>query len=60
LLQDLAGSEHLVLGSDFPFAPEIVTANSIYHLGEYEGVDDSKREAVYGKNMVELFPRFAI
>ncbi len=59
-LQKLVGSSHILFGSDYPFAPEIVTSNSIFDLKSYQGFDDKGRMSVNSGNALNLFPRLKV
>ncbi|MBC7074900.1 MAG: amidohydrolase [Syntrophomonadaceae bacterium] len=56
-LQWLTDSSQLLFGSDFPFAPEPVTAITLAGLKEYEGFDDHDLGAIFMDNAWNLFPR---
>jgi 6-methylsalicylate decarboxylase len=50
---------HILFGSDFPFAPEPLTANQITMLerGDVWSVDQTR--AIMRNNALALFPRFS-
>ena len=56
-LQELIDSSHMLFGSDYPFAPEIVTTETIRGLEDYDGFDAQTRMAVERENALKLFPR---
>jgi len=56
-LQECVDTSHILFGADYPPAPEAVTVASIQGLEEYDGFDDSERQAVYRENALALFPR---
>lgn len=47
---------HILYGSDFPFAPTLATAAFARELDEYP-MDEETREMIYWKNARALFPR---
>ena len=57
-LRALVPRDHLVFGTDFPFAPEAFMAASVTGLAEL-AADPDELEAVQKRNAVALFPRFA-
>jgi predicted TIM-barrel fold metal-dependent hydrolase len=56
-LAELVGWDHVLFGSDFPFAPELATAVSIMSLDADERFDDASRAQVMHQNARRLFPR---
>ncbi|GIK05374.1 hypothetical protein Aspvir_009483 [Aspergillus viridinutans] len=48
--------DHILYGSDFPFAPTPATVAFARELDEYP-MDEEKREMIYWKNARALFPR---
>lgn len=58
-LAALAPADHILFGSDWPFAPEAVTARSVEGLENPAILDPSRRAAVERENALKLFPRFA-
>jgi predicted TIM-barrel fold metal-dependent hydrolase len=56
-LQKLVDPTHILFGSDYPFAPERLTAATVSGLAEYGGLDASARIAVERENAAGLFPR---
>lgn len=58
-LQELVGAERILFGSDFPFAPEPITAATVEGVLTYGGFDASARDAVERANALRLFPRLA-
>jgi predicted TIM-barrel fold metal-dependent hydrolase len=58
LLGDLAGTDHVLFGSDFPFAPEFVMASCRYELDHFDGFDAEELAMIHATNAMELFPRF--
>ena len=57
-LQELVDVSHILFGSDYPFAPEIVTAFSVQGIQNYNGFDEQARRAIERENALALFPRF--
>ena len=57
-LRALVPRDHLVFGTDFPFAPEAFMAASVAGLAEL-ATDPDELEAVQRRNALSLFPRFA-
>lgn len=57
-LQELVDRSHIVFGSDYPFASEIVTAFTVQEIENYNGFDDEARGMVERENALALFPRF--
>lgn len=56
-LLQLVGPDRILFGSDFPFAPEIVTQVSARMLESTPLLDDSARAAVDRGSALALFPR---
>lgn len=56
-LQELVDPAHILFGSDYPFAPEPITAVSVKGLNTYEGFDAQARAAIERDNGLRLFPR---
>lgn len=58
-LNELVDPSHILFGSDFPFAPEPLTANQITMLerGDVWSVDQTR--AIMRNNALALFPRFS-
>lgn len=59
-LQELVGPSQILFGSDFPFAPEIVTAVSVQGLATYDGFDDAARSLIERDNALRLLPSLAV
>ena len=57
-LQELVNSSHILFGSDYPFAPEIVTRMTISGLNKFDGFDEEKLRGINRENALDLFPRF--
>ena len=45
-LGELVGSSHILFGSDYPFAPEIVAQVCIDQLASYDGFDAAARRLI--------------
>ena len=58
-LQELVPPEQILFGSDFPFAPELVTRASVDGLASYPGFDAAARARVERANALALLPRLA-
>ena len=59
-LQELVDSSHILFGSDYPFAPDLLTSVSIKGLKNYEGFDEQALKAIDHGNALKLFPRLRI
>lgn len=58
-LSRLVDVSHIVFGSDYPFAPEKITALSLQNLEGYEGFSNSDLQKIERENALSLFPRLA-
>jgi 6-methylsalicylate decarboxylase len=58
-LAELVGTEHVLFGSDFPFAPDIATGMQVAGLAAYEGYTESERHLVERTNALTLLPKLA-
>lgn len=58
-LSELVPASHILFGSDYPFAPEILVQASVEGLGAYDGFDDAARRAIETDNALALLPRLA-
>ncbi|HTO08780.1 MAG TPA: amidohydrolase family protein [Myxococcota bacterium] len=58
-LQELVGPDHILFGSDFPFAPEPVAKLSIDGLAAYPGFDAAARARIERENALGLLPSVA-
>jgi predicted TIM-barrel fold metal-dependent hydrolase len=56
-LQELVDPTRILFGSDYPFAPERLTAATVSGLAEYGGLDAGARIAIERDNAAGLFPR---
>ena len=57
-LLQLVDADHILFGSDFPFAPEIVTALSVGHLRKSDIMNQEQLNSVMSESALALFPRF--
>jgi 6-methylsalicylate decarboxylase len=55
-LTELVGADHILFGSDFPFAPELATTMQVEGLSTYQGFTTSDRELVERGTALTLFP----
>lgn len=55
-LQELVEPSQILFGSDYPFAPEILTGETIKGIAAYDGFDMETRRAVEHSNALRLFP----
>ena len=53
---DLAGSDHVLFGSDFPYVHGEVLDFEIQQLDELDVFDGTTREAILRTNAMRLFP----
>jgi predicted TIM-barrel fold metal-dependent hydrolase len=58
-LQELVDPSHILFGSDYPFARELLTSVTIRSLKNYGGFDDRALKAVEQENALRLFPRLS-
>lgn len=58
-LLELVEPSHILFGSDFPFAPEPVTAMQTRTLSESKLLSDSLKRGIDREHALRLFPRFA-
>ena len=56
-LQELVDLSHILFGSDYPFAREILTSVTIKSLKNYGGFDGRALRSVEQENALRLFPR---
>ena len=57
-LQELVDASHILFGSDYPFAPEVMTSFSVQGIQNYHGFDEQARKAIERESALALFPRF--
>jgi 6-methylsalicylate decarboxylase len=58
-LRELVAPAQILFGTDYPFAPGILSAETVKGLHEYDGFSAEDREKIEYKNAMELFPKFA-
>lgn len=58
-LLELIGPDHILFGSDYPYAPEPITGASIGLLNKSSLLSDEDREQIYRGTALSLFPRFS-
>jgi predicted TIM-barrel fold metal-dependent hydrolase len=57
---DLAGPNHIVFGSDFPYVHGEVLDFEIREFDQLDVFDTEARQAVTRTNALQLFPRFQL
>ena len=57
-LQQLVPSTHILLGTDYPFAPEIESGATLHRLDTLPGLSNQERVDITSRNALGLFPRF--
>ncbi|MGQ9723011.1 MAG: amidohydrolase family protein [Candidatus Jordarchaeum sp.] len=50
----------ILFGSDYPFAPENLTAEQVKQLTSYNGFDAAARMRIERENALKLFPRLRL
>lgn len=58
-LQELVDPTHILFGTDYPFAPDILTAETIKGLHSYNGFSEADLKKIEAENARDLFPRLA-
>jgi len=58
-LQKLVNASRILFGSDYPFAPEILTDLVIRGIERHDGFNEAARNLIERENALALFPRFA-
>ncbi len=58
-LQTLVDASHILFGSDYPFAPEVVTGFTVQGIQNYDGFDEQARKAIEQDSALTLVPRLA-
>jgi aminocarboxymuconate-semialdehyde decarboxylase len=58
-VDELAPSDQLLLGTDFPLAQEIGVRSTLAGLEGHNGLDEADRRKIEGDNAHRLFPRLA-
>lgn len=56
-LRELAGPGQILFGTDYPFAPEILSAETVKGLQAYDGFSADDRKKIESENALGLFPR---
>jgi predicted TIM-barrel fold metal-dependent hydrolase len=59
-LNELVGPSKILFGSDFPFAPEPVTAMQTSQFADLTCFDEVQKAAILRTNALALFPRLAV
>jgi predicted TIM-barrel fold metal-dependent hydrolase len=59
-LTQVADPQRILFGSDWPYAPETMTADSISALNAAEQLSPEQRQAIERGNALRLFPRFGV
>ena len=57
-LKELVEPSQILFGTDYPFAPDLVTAETVKGLRNYRGFSSEEVEAIEFRNALNLFPRF--
>jgi predicted TIM-barrel fold metal-dependent hydrolase len=56
-LRELVSPTHILLGTDYPFAPEILAGSTPTRLAALPGLSEQDLQAIEGANALTLFPR---
>jgi 6-methylsalicylate decarboxylase len=56
-LRELVPPAHILLGTDYPFAPEFETSSAPARLAALTGLSEQEVQAIEGENALKLFPR---
>ena len=56
-LQELVDASHILFGSDYPFAPEILTGFTVQGIQNYHGFDEQAQRAIERESALSLFAR---
>jgi predicted TIM-barrel fold metal-dependent hydrolase len=56
-LQQLVPASHILLGTDYPFAPEIESGSTAARLATLPGLSEQELQDIEGNNALKLFPR---
>jgi predicted TIM-barrel fold metal-dependent hydrolase len=59
-LQELVDPTHILFGTDYPFAPDILTTETIKGLHSYNGFSEADLKKIEAENARELFPRLGL
>ena len=57
-LLQLVGTDHVLFGSDYPYAPEAITTASVALLDRSPLLTATDRDQIYSRTAADLFPRF--
>ena len=57
-LRNVTADDHILFGSDWPYAPEVLTQATVAALGTEPSIDETLRGAIDRGNAQSLFPRF--
>lgn len=58
-LRELVEPSQILFGTDYPFAPDLVTAETVKGLRNYRGFSPDEMDAIEYGNALKLFPRLA-
>ena len=58
-LQELVDASHILFGSDYPFAPDLLTGFSLSSIATSAGFNEQGRAQVERGSALALFPRFS-
>jgi 6-methylsalicylate decarboxylase len=56
-LQQLVPASHILLGTDYPFAPASEPTSTLQGINAYSGFSEQDRQDIEGNNALQLFPR---
>ena len=56
-LRELVPPSHILLGTDYPFAPDAETRSAPARLAALPGLSEQELQAIEGENALKLFPR---
>jgi predicted TIM-barrel fold metal-dependent hydrolase len=56
-LRELVPASHILLGTDYPFAPEIESGSTAARLATLPGLSEQELWDIEGENALKLFPR---
>lgn len=57
MLRDVAGMDHVLFGTDFPYLRRDLAVQSKHHILQSRALSDVERRAILGGNAAGLFPR---
>lgn len=57
-LKELAGTSHILFGTDYPLRCEKGVTESIEQFSSYSGFDEGEKRKIMSETVKELFPRF--